>query len=403
MQPVRSVFMTLAWMILLPVLLISTPGCGGKEAPKPAAAPSAAPVTVIKALSEDIPDYRYYPGITQAVLEAEIVARVEGYLERRDFIEGDDVLAGQRMYLIQQEEYQADLVEAIANQESAEANLDFARYTLNQTEANYEGGAGTVYEVDQARATYEDSEATLESAKAQVLNARLNLSYTEVLAPFDGRVGETNIDIGNLVGPENSQLATLVMLDPMRVVFEPAGTELVQFLEAYPSTTVPVQITVHETNGESEVFDGALDLVNNVVDQSTSTFLARGVFANPNKLVLPGLYVSVRVRIRTIKDAIMIPDAALNNTPTSQYVYIVDDKSIIQKRVVTTSVLYQNLRRVVTGLKAGEEVIVLGSPMMVRQGAKAKVTVVDAKAFVSKSSQTQDSITDQGSAESTDK
>lgn len=403
MQPVRSVFMTLAWMILLPVLLISTPGCGGKEAPKPAAAPSAAPVTVIKALSEDIPDYRYYPGITQAVLEAEIVARVEGYLERRDFIEGDDVLAGQRMYLIQQEEYQADLVEAIANQESAEANLDFARYTLNQTEANYEGGAGTVYEVDQARATYEDSEATLESAKAQVLNARLNLSYTEVLAPFDGRVGETNIDIGNLVGPENSQLATLVMLDPMRVVFEPAGTELVQFLEAYPSTTVPVQITVHETNGESEVFDGALDLVNNVVDQSTSTFLARGVFANPNKLVLPGLYVSVRVRIRTIKDAIMIPDAALNNTPTSQYVYIVDDKSIIQKRVVTTSVLYQNLRRVVTGLKAGEEVIVLGSPMMVRQGAKAKVTVVDAKAFVSKSSQTQDSINDQGSAESTDK
>jgi RND family efflux transporter MFP subunit len=390
-------------MVLLSVLLLSTPGCGGKEAAKPAAAPSAVPVTVIKALSEDIPDYRYYPGISQAVLEAEIVARVEGYLERRDFIEGDDVLAGQRMYLIQQEEYEADLVEAIANQESAEANLDFARYTLNQTEANFKGGAGTVYEVDQARATYEDSEATLESAKAQVLNARLNLSYTEVLAPFDGRVGETNIDIGNLVGPENSQLATLVMLDPMRVVFEPAGTELVQFLEAYPSTTVPVQVTVHETNGESEVFDGALDLVDNVVDQSTSTFLARGVFANPNKLVLPGLYVSVRVRIRTIKDAIMIPDAALHNTPTSQYVYIVDDKSLIQKRVVTTSVLYQNLRRVVTGLKAGEEVIVLGSPMMVRQGAKAKVTVVDAKTFVSKSSQTQDAVSDQGSSESTDK
>ena len=375
-------FLTLA--AVWSATIIGSGGCGGdSSSTKPQAAVAPAPVTAVKAVSMDIADYRYYPGITQAVLEAEIVARVTGYLQERNFIEGDHVAAGQQLYLIQPQEYEADLLEAEAALGNANAQLKFARYTLEQTRVAFDGGAATVYEVDQATAAFEVAESLVETASAQLLNARLNLSYTKVIAPFEGQVGQTQVDVGNLVSPtENTTLATLVMLDPMRVVFEPAGTELVEFLKADAESTILVQVTVNTSAGAMVTFDGALDLVNNVVNQSTSTFLARGVFTNSDEYVLPGLYVSVRVRLRTIDGAVMIPDAAMHSAPTSQYIYVVGSNDELERRTVTIGVMQNNLRQITAGLKAGETVVVKGSPANLRQGVKVKATVVEAAEFV---------------------
>lgn len=365
-------------------------GCDSSDSTKEPPKPPPAKVTCVKAIAEDIPDYRYYPGITQSVLEADIMARVEGYLEAMNFIEGDMVKAGQRLYLIQQEEYEADLIEARANLLNAQAQEDFSRLTLRNVQEAYAGGAATVYEVEEAQAQLKESVASVESFQAKVLNAELDLSYTDVVAPFDGQMGQTAIDVGNLVGPlENSTLGTLVMLDPMRVVFEPAGTELIEFLRARKSGTVPVQLTVQDQDGSPALYDGSLDLVNNLVNQSTSTFLARAVFANEKGYVLPGLYVSVRVRLRTIDGAVMLPDSAMASTPTSQYVYVVDSKQTLQRRTVKTGALYENFRQITSGLKAGDVVVVKGNPAQVRQGAKVQVDLVDAKTWVAQEKKSQ--------------
>jgi len=396
-------------ILRVPTLLVLTfcgmainAGCDSAYTTKPAA-PPVPKVTCVKALSEDIPDYRYFPGITQAVLEADLMARVEGYLESRNFIEGESVEAGQRLFLIQQEEFEADLVEARANLLDAEAQAQFDRLTLRNVQEAFAGGAATVFEVEEAEAELKESLASVESNHAKVLNAELELSYTEVLAPFSGRMGETVIDVGNLVGPAiNSTLATLVMLDPMRVVFEPAGTELIEFLKAIESDLVPVRMTVQQQGGDPVIYDGSLDLVNNLVNQSTSTFLARAVFANEKGYVLPGLYVSVRVRLRTIEGAVMLPEAALASTPTSQYVYVVDSSQVLQRRTVKTGPLYENLRQVTSGLKAGDVVVVKGNPIQVREGAKVQVDLVDATTWVQQEKDAQKKATSLSSGDASD-
>ena len=355
-------------------------GCGGsKPAAKPT--PPALPVTVVAAETQDIPNLRRYPGTTQAVMQVDLVARVEGFLEERLFEEGSMVPKDEVLFIIEQPPYEADLLQTDGAVLEAEANLRLARADYERNAPLVESGAISSQDFDGYAASLATARGRLESARAARIEAEIRLGYTEVRAPFAGRIGERLVDVGNVVGGvgDPSTLATIVQLDPMRVVFEPAGEEAPEFLKLWPSTTVKVSISIPgQTDGTP--IQGELDLVDNTANSSTSTFLARAEFANPGGGVLPGLVTELIVDLGELKNQVVVPEASIYQDPQHSFVWVVQDDKLLRQDV-TTGAQWKGMR-VVGGLKTGTKVVVSGNPLALRTGGTVKATTQTMKTFL---------------------
>ncbi len=361
-------------------------GCG-KPAPEPKAK-APAPVTVVVSESRDVPDHRRYPGTTQAVEEISLVARVEGFLERRLFEEGTDVAAGELMFVIEQAPYEAAVLQARGAVREAEAQVADSRLIVERNRPLAESGAVSRQDFDRQLADLAVAEGRFESARAAMIEAEIELGYTEVRTPVAGRAGRRLVDVGNLVGEVggSSELATVVMLDPIRVVFEPAGREAADYLAAWPSTTVDVVATVPGSTSSVKL-EGTLDLVDNAADTGTSTFVARATFPNPDGRVIPGLAVDLDVTLGMMKDQIVVPAQAIKLDPQDAFVWIVDDGKLARK-VVKLGASWQGLR-VIEGVDAGTEVVVEANPMALRTGASVKATSESIEEFLKNSKKTE--------------
>lgn len=293
-------------------------------------------VTVATATRERVVASDEYVGRTQAVDDATLRARVPGYLVSRSFTEGGDVAAGAVLFRIEQAPFEAAVAAAEATLAQREAEEIRASRELTRVERLNRNGNASDAQLDNARAAARSAEAGLKAALAALRTAELDLGFTEVKAPFDGRIGEALVDIGNLVGPETGGLATLAKIDPIHVTFamsEGDYLDLVADGVVFTGEGANINPQIRLPNGRLYDRTGRIDFVNNRVNASTGDITVRAVFDNPERTLLPGLFVTVLAERGEPFEATLVPQIAVQEDQRGYFVLKVNDDVVEIARV----------------------------------------------------------------------
>jgi membrane fusion protein, multidrug efflux system len=362
-----------AWPALLCPLLAA---CGETEQVPAAAAPPPA-VSVVQVEPQDVTPSAQFVGRVVAIDQVDLRARVQGFLEQRLFTEGQNVKEGDLLYVIEQPPFQAQVDEAKASLARAEASVAETRATLERVQQASGSGAVSKQELDQARANDQRAQAEVLAAKAQVEIAELNLSYTEITAPIDGRIGFTNYTIGNLVGPDSGTLATIVSEDPIYVTFPVSNRIILEVREQAIAAGKPNEFVVRAQLPDGTTYGdpGKVNFLNIQADQTTDTITVRAEFPNPEGLLVAGGFVNVAVERAKPEERLVVPQAALQLDQGGAYVLVVNSQDEVEERRVQTGQAYGGNLVVQSGLQAGESVIVEGI-QKVRPGMKVQASVV---------------------------
>lgn len=333
----------------------------------------ALPVKVAPAVKKTVPVVLSYVGNTVAPRQVEIRARVEGWLSERFFKEGDDVNEGDLMYVIDERPFQAKLDESKAQLAKDEAAAAYAREQVTRYGKLVDKEYVTRELYDQYVTTSGQADAAVAADRAAVEQAQLNLSYCRMYALVSGRVGRTQVDVGNLVGQGGSDtlLTTIVPLDPIYVTFSPTDKELMQITEARARGEVPARLTFQD--GTAYAQPGQLEFVDNAVNQQTSTVTMRAIFPNPDKTLLPGIFVNAHLTVASAPDTILVPQKAISEKQEGFVLYVVDSGNRVETRVVEIANVVDGMQVIKKGLAEGEMVIVEGLHK-VKPGMKVKPT-----------------------------
>ena len=352
-------------LVLALGMLTAMASCKDDEAPPPPAPPA---VTVAQPVTEEIADYIDFTGNTAAIDSVSLVARVEGYLDKIHFKDGAIVKQGDLLFTIQQSQYQAQLLQAEAQVAASKADLWHATTEFTRYSALLTKGAAAATEVDRWHAERDSAAASLASAKAQVILAKLNLGYTEVRAPFDGKIGRHLVDPGNLVGSGGQQttLAEINRINPIYVYFTINESDLLRIVQGRPGSSygalnnVVVPAYYGLVNEDGYPHRGRLDFASISVASTTGTLQVRAIFPNDTLNVLPGLFARVRVSALEKREALLVPGDAVSFDQQGEYVLLVDDKNIVERRTIKSGQQMGDKLVVEEGLAAGDWVITDG-------------------------------------------
>lgn len=402
-----------------------------ERSPAVSAAPKPPAVTVVAATARRIPVYGDYVGQTDAVKTVEIRARVEGFIERQAVADGADVKAGDVLFVIDPRPLQAMLRQAQANVARDAAQLSQVEATLVQREADVQQAqanltrdlgqlenartqeqryrtllqkelvAGEQYDqfrtnlttleatvqadraaIDNAKAALGAARATIDNARAAVRadeavveSAQIQLGYTTIRSPLDGRMGRAEVRVGALVGRSDSTLlATVSTLDPMYVNFSVSEREALSVWRQLPGRAGAAAINITLPDDTVYPQPGRLDFVDRAVDPRTGTLALRATFPNPARLLRPGQYVRLRVLLEERPDAVVVPQAAILESQGSTSLFVVGPDQTVQARTVRMGPRIGPLWVVEDGLKTGEQVVVKGL-QQVRAGMRVEPTV----------------------------
>ena len=351
------------WFVV-PVLFLLLPGCKEKPKQQPPPPPK---VTVAQAVQRTVTDHLELPGNAQAVYTVQLVARVAGYLEKVLFQDGQIVKKDQPLFLIQQDTYRDNLEQAEATVQQYRAQLVYAEAQFTRYSNLIQENGASQSDVDNWRYQRDTAQANLRSAEAQRDLAKLNLTYTDVRAPFDGRIDRRLKDPGNLVGSgENTVLAQINQVDPIYVYFNISDMDLAHLLEGTRGIPGPTDaqkwpVFAGLPNEEGYPHRGYLDFAAINLTTTTGTLLMRGVFSNPDGQIFPGLFARVQVPLEQ-KAALLVPEVAIGHDQQGSYVFVVNDKNVVERRSVKTGPTVDNLRAIDEGLQGTEWVIVNGLP-----------------------------------------
>lgn len=363
------------WITVLAGVLLLTVACDRREEPP---APAPPKVTVSRPVRRDVVDTMEFTGKTQAVNTVNLVARVEGTLEEVYFRDGELVRQGAPLFRIQQSTYQAMVRQAEGNLAAQQARVQHARVEYERTSGLLKQRAVSQTEVENWRFQLASAQAALVAAEAQLALARLNLGYTTITAPIDGRMDRSLVDPGNLVGPgvapnggngsnggRGGLLAQIVQVDPIYVYFNVSEADIAALrpmshlpVDARTDPEHPITIAVAGEEGFPHL--GHLDFAAAAVTPTTGTLLMRGVIHNPDGLILPGQHARVRVQVGKERPALLVPKTAVGMDQRGSYVMIVNAQDTVERRDVTPGASHDAYYAVESGLTGEERVVVNG-------------------------------------------
>ncbi len=358
-SPFFAVLATIA-LTLVPSLHAVAQESGQSAAPPPS-------VTVARPVAKDIRPSISFSARVEAIDKVELRARVDGFLEKRLFTEGQDVAAGDLLFVMEKGQYEAAVGQAKGAIQSAESALALTNIEVERQTALVAKSAAPKSQLDLATAKQREATGSLAQLNASLDKANLDLSYTDIRAPITGRIGRSQYSVGNFIGPSSGVLATIVSQDPIYVTFSVSQREILEVREKLGTSgsklgehVSAASVHVLLANGKQYDRPGKVDFVDVTVDQGTDTVPVRATFPNPDRILIDGQLVNVTVEGGTPENTLVIPQSAVQLDQSGPFVLVVNSEKKVETRRIEAGPPVGSELPVLKGLTAQDLVITEG-------------------------------------------